>query len=241
MIDILDVILARALTPQGQIESYAKMAQQAVSKATAAEAAMDAAVDAAAIAVSTIENAASNINRYAAAVINITWTPSSTINLYEGGVHTATGNDMAYSGSEKNHYYRTGYIAYDNPLLFSLDSSDYAYNIWTYTTNSTSGAYEHITGGDEYVTDDMTIIPHGNGEQYFRIAFRSTDQTHALTSEDLATILSSISFKQVGIDDEIKGILGCRSGFFIYKFTWILECVYTKMQGNRYTKSKHRG
>ena len=36
MVDIIDVVLARALTPQGQIESYAAQSQAAVTKANAA-------------------------------------------------------------------------------------------------------------------------------------------------------------------------------------------------------------
>ena len=36
MVDIIDVVLARAMTPQGQIESYAAQSQAAVTKANAA-------------------------------------------------------------------------------------------------------------------------------------------------------------------------------------------------------------
>lgn len=45
MVDIIDVILAKGATPQGQIESYAAMAQAAVTKANAAVAAANQAVN----------------------------------------------------------------------------------------------------------------------------------------------------------------------------------------------------
>ena len=44
MVDIIDVMLARALTPQGQIDTYAARAGKAVSDANAAVTAAESAV-----------------------------------------------------------------------------------------------------------------------------------------------------------------------------------------------------
>ena len=44
MVDIIDVMLAKAMTPQGQIDTYAAKAQQAVQNANAAVSSAETAV-----------------------------------------------------------------------------------------------------------------------------------------------------------------------------------------------------
>ena len=54
--DIIDVILAKALTPQGQIESYAQQARNAVTNANSAVETATTAANTAAEAASKLEN-----------------------------------------------------------------------------------------------------------------------------------------------------------------------------------------
>lgn len=90
MVDILDVVLARALTPQGQIESYAAQSQAAVSKANTAVSQIESitaqtnannekATETLAAAEQAMENAAAAENRIETALENIQATSTQQI------------------------------------------------------------------------------------------------------------------------------------------------------------------
>ena len=90
--DIIDIMLARAMTPQGKTEAYVAKAERAAQKATAAEAS-------AAAAIATVESAADEIataREEAAALLEeaqdtLETAQSAQINMPE--VYTTTGQN----------------------------------------------------------------------------------------------------------------------------------------------------
>lgn len=86
MPDMVDVLLARALTPQGQIESYARTAQQAVSNANTAVSTANEAITAA-------ETAVETVGQYTDALENLTQTIDNEIDKLLVEMETVSDND----------------------------------------------------------------------------------------------------------------------------------------------------
>lgn len=102
MVDIIDVILAKGATPQGQIESYAAMAQAAVTRANAAVAAANEAVEN----IDTITQQTNTNNANAAQAIADANAAIAALSGASGTVLTEMKN-VTYSTYWQNH---AGYI-----------------------------------------------------------------------------------------------------------------------------------
>lgn len=107
--------------------------------------------------------------------------------LTSGGIVSSTGGNV---NSEARA--RTNYIALPtNPVLFFLDSGEYEWLIWTYSSQSVSSAVMAVTNGS-YVSSPVVITNDG-GATHFRIAFRRKDNHDAVLTTDETSPTSDYS------------------------------------------------
>ena len=91
-------------------------------------------------------------------------------NLVESGqLNPETGANMSNSATTT----RTNYVVCNVPTMIKMDSSDYLFCGWAYTTNSASGAATSITGR-AYTGGGAIIVPQG-GTNTFRIGIQRVD------------------------------------------------------------------
>ena len=95
---------------------------------------------------------------------------------------------------------RTNYVVCNVPTMIKMDSSDYLFCGWAYTTNSASGAATSITGR-AYTGGSAIIVPQG-GTNTFRLGIKRVDGS-ALTTDvtnptsDFYKIKQAIKFYQI--------------------------------------------
>ena len=111
-------------------------------------------------------------------------------NLVESGyLNPANG----YNGSNNAKYTRTGFISLDRDIVVKLDSDNYQFCIWTYSSQSTSSKIESPTFSQYVNAENPIIIEKQN---YFRIGFKRKDDTNLTTdttspTSDFSVIASS--------------------------------------------------
>lgn len=119
------------------------------------------------------------------------WTFGQEINLSNGANYT---NSSAC---------RTAYISFSEPLVLSLDNSDYNFIVWVYSAESVSSAV--YTPSIKYENRSLLILPT-SGTSYFRVGVRRVDGATMTTnysdhSSDAYKILNAIHTYKVTSDN----------------------------------------
>ena len=139
--DIVDIILAKALTPQGEIESYAALAEAAVTKATQAVNDADKAVDDAEDAIEKANEASAAVEQYANILENFTANVDAEVKKLE-----VTKNIINFTGGSQVDLT----VTYPDDDFSTLSSIVKYYNS---TGNNTNG-----TMTQKAITDAINAI-----------------------------------------------------------------------------------
>ena len=185
--------------PQGIVPS--------VSNIIAEYAAMETVVSNTEGAIENANAAAATILDHMGSVMRAEWEPNSTyIALEQGGVKTSDGTSTG--GTAAPNYCRTGFVPFGVPVLLRFNPAnyqtenntrEYRYDIWTYSSNSSSAGYKSPTN-KAYITPDAgpTLIANDGTPTYFRIGFRRVEDSTALDATDYANIAAAMEFYQLG-------------------------------------------
>ena len=146
--DILDIMLAKAMTPQGKTDAYVSKANKAAQKAAAAEAS-------AAAAVATVEAAAQDIADAQAAATQLLQDAQAALQNAQAAQGDPVALPTAYSATGQN---TDGYMtqkAVTDALATKADSSALA-------AKADASALTNLAS-KQYVDDSIAAIPAGSG------------------------------------------------------------------------------
>ena len=188
--DIIDIVLARALTPQQQVAKYASMANTAVTRAAAALADAEDAAETASTAAEDIESIKEDIEAAATLIVNniiqddITSLESRTSTLEQqiqnaGGTITITDNNTAAAkikqanitknGTTNTYVVEKNYTTYGDNEDGSMTQkaiksyvTDVKTNLESQIRNSSGGSGGTSNLGDENAGSVVVVGPDGN-------------------------------------------------------------------------------
>ncbi len=193
--DIIDIMLARAMTPQGKTEAYVAKAEKAAQKATAAEAS-------AAAAIATVESAADEIataREEAAALLEeaqdaLETAQSAQINMPE--VYTTTGQNTDGYMTQK---------AVTDALATKADSS--TLNIYVTTTAMNTALADKADtsalaekADKTYVDQQIANIPSGGGSGNISGNFSNEDEGHMVVIDENGNLIPSLATDEAIIE-----------------------------------------
>lgn len=193
--DIIDIMLARAMTPQGKTEAYVAKANKAAQKAAQAE------QDAAA-AIATIEAAATTIENTQSAASTLLETAQDTLAAVQAAQQAQGAIPTAYSTTGQN---TDGYMtqkAVTDALAAKADTS--SLNIYVTTTametalsskadssalaaKADASALEDYAS-KQYVTNAIAQIPSGSGSANFN--FTTDDAGHIIVIDENGNVIA---------------------------------------------------
>lgn len=126
------------------------------------------------------------------------------ITTTRGGINRTTGINT--SSVDYPYMCKTSFIPFDNNILIKVNTDDYDYNVWTYSSADQNTGVESLTNHD-YITDNqILLIKKHDNEKYVRLGFRNIDHSVVIENAQLAEVKNAISI--YSITDPTLTILG---------------------------------